>query len=157
MYHLVGGTGYEPGGPGMTYFHGNHVRNLRLDNKCQRPRVTEPASTSANQAQFESYKRNGNAAYIGHLIFSELYSISLNWFTFIYCQKVTVDYPSFLTLWREWKQCTGIYNQPWASEDDLYNKVPELFRHLELTLSFINVFFVDVGSCRCCGLSDTQV
>lgn len=51
---------------------------------------------------------------------------------------------------------TGVYNQPRASEDDLYNKVPELFGHFELTLSFINVFFVDV-SCRCCGLSDTQV
>lgn len=81
----------------MTYFHGNHVRNLRLDNKCQRPRVTEPASTSANQAQFESYKRNGNAAYIGHylVIYIYIYIISLNWFTFINCQKVTVDYPCF--------------------------------------------------------------
>lgn len=68
VLHYLGGTGYEPGGPGMTYFHGNHVRNLRLDNKCQRPRVTEPASTSANQAQFESYKRNGNAAFIGHYL-----------------------------------------------------------------------------------------
>lgn len=79
----------------MTYFHGNHVRNLRLDNKCQRPRVTEPASTSANQAQFESYKRNGNAAYIGHYLVIYIYIISLNWFTFINCQKVTVDYPLF--------------------------------------------------------------
>lgn len=68
VLRYLGGTGYEPGGPGMTYFHGNHVRNLRLDNKCQRPRVTEPASTSANQAQFESYKRNGNAAFIGHYL-----------------------------------------------------------------------------------------
>lgn len=95
MYHSVGGTGYEPGGPGMTYFHGNHVRNLRLDNKCQRPRVTEPAFSSANQAQFESYKRNGNAAYIGHYLVIYIYIISLNWFTFINCQKVTVDYPCF--------------------------------------------------------------
>lgn len=75
MYHSVGGTGYEPGGPGMTYFHGNHVRNLRLDNKCQSPRVTEPASSSANQAQFEIYKRNGNAARRRHYLENYIYEL----------------------------------------------------------------------------------
>lgn len=100
MYHSVGGTGYEPGGPGMTYFHGNHVRNLRLDNKCQSPRVTEPASTSANQAQFETYKRNGNAARRRHNLENYIYEL-----VHLHpCQKATVDHALFLTLWREWEQ-----------------------------------------------------
>ena len=36
---LSGGSGYESGGPGIMYFHSDTSRNLRVDNKCQKPTV----------------------------------------------------------------------------------------------------------------------
>lgn len=36
---LTGGAGAEPGGPGLIYLHGDDIRNLRVDNNCQKPAV----------------------------------------------------------------------------------------------------------------------
>ena len=35
----------EPGGPGMVYFDGPAIRNLRVDNRCQQPKVCALDST----------------------------------------------------------------------------------------------------------------
>lgn len=39
LFLLTGGAGAEPGGPGLIYLHGDDIRNLRVDNNCQKPAV----------------------------------------------------------------------------------------------------------------------
>jgi len=39
--NVTGGSGSEPGGPGLTYLVGDNIRNLRVDNNCQKAQVWE--------------------------------------------------------------------------------------------------------------------
>ncbi|XP_033745593.1 uncharacterized protein LOC117331107 [Pecten maximus] len=59
-----GGVGYEPGGPGMIYFEGDQSRNLRVDNKCQKPTVTEPTGNTAEESHFNTYINTGAIAFL---------------------------------------------------------------------------------------------
>ncbi|XP_066271773.1 uncharacterized protein [Branchiostoma lanceolatum] len=62
-----GGTSSrEPGGPGMAYMEGTNPvnKNLRVDNKCQQPTVTEPTGDRAGEEQFAQYIQTGAIAYL---------------------------------------------------------------------------------------------
>ncbi|KAK7475580.1 hypothetical protein BaRGS_00033169, partial [Batillaria attramentaria] len=59
-----GGSGAEPGGPGLAYLHGDNIRNLRVDNNCQRPAVTEHGGTWADEAAYQDYIHTGGIAYL---------------------------------------------------------------------------------------------
>ncbi|KAL8581100.1 hypothetical protein ACOMHN_012750 [Nucella lapillus] len=59
-----GGSGAEPGGPGLIYLHGDNIRNLRVDNRCQQPQVTEHGGTWADEASYLAYLATGAIAYL---------------------------------------------------------------------------------------------
>ncbi|KAL5013117.1 hypothetical protein ScPMuIL_007387 [Solemya velum] len=61
-----GGSGREPGGPGIAYFENDNVRQIRVDNKCQMPTVTEPAASleMARQDHYNTYVSTGAIAYL---------------------------------------------------------------------------------------------
>ncbi|KAK3576661.1 hypothetical protein CHS0354_004945 [Potamilus streckersoni] len=64
LVEAKGGAGAEPGGPGIAYFHGSHIRNLRIDNKCQKPIVTEPSGNKADYMDYQNYIYSGAIAYL---------------------------------------------------------------------------------------------
>ena len=58
---VLGGSGSEAGGPGVTYFNGGggSYSNLRVDNKCQLPEVTLPSSYFADDDDYNTMLETG--------------------------------------------------------------------------------------------------
>ncbi|KAL4226615.1 hypothetical protein ACF0H5_014598 [Mactra antiquata] len=54
----------ENGGPGISYFEGPSIKNLRVDNDCLQPMVTEPTGATAGTTEYDTYISTGAIAFL---------------------------------------------------------------------------------------------